>query len=250
MTSQPAFSHEESESRNPGRSKSDRGPIRPIDALSLSEIDTFSASAEDVDETWRRLLFFQAINSDGPGLVRGEEDDVGESSQSDMHAEAPDDLSDEAELAGDGAGEPRDAGDEEDAGGAIEQPPGPPRPVGQDEPSGEPDRDRAVASALLQEAGETREKVVSEAQGQAIEIMTQARDAVSKEATEMRRQVLAEVKQALTRIEALAAETVQTALAEATKPVEAAPISDTIRPINAGATVKASTGRKKKNENN
>jgi hypothetical protein len=62
--------------------------------------------------------------------------------------------------------------------------------------------------------------------------------------------VLTEVKQALTRIEALAAETVQTALAEATKPVEAAPASDTIRPINSGAAAKASTGRKKNNQDN
>ncbi len=75
----------------------------------------------------------------------------------------------------------------EDAGGSAQEPPGPPRPVGQDEPQGEPDRDRAVASALLQEAGETRVKVVSEAQEQATEIMLQARDAVSKEAPEMRR---------------------------------------------------------------
>ena len=57
MTSQPAFSHEGPKSRRSRLNKKRRGRINPIDALSLSELDTSSAGADDVDATLRRLLF-------------------------------------------------------------------------------------------------------------------------------------------------------------------------------------------------
>jgi len=98
--------------------------------------------------------------------------------------------------------------------------------------------------------GETREQVVAEALGLVVEIIEQARSAVSREATEMRREVIAEVKQALTRIEALAAKTVSAALAKATAPVESAPSGEPVSPTTNGASARAGGERKRRNKGN
>lgn len=249
MTSQPEFA---SEPNQPGaeRHRSRRSArISPIDALSLREIEALSAPAEDVDETWRRLLFFQAVRSDEHGPVREALTDRPALLKDETPAEADnDDLvgaeSSDEELGADPSGEaqPPSAGNELTAEWT------------------ETDIDRAMASTLLKEAGETRDRLVAEAQSHAVDIMDQARDAATREATETRRQVLAEVKQALSRIEALAADTVQAALAEATATVDPSPSSG---PLSAamggtaangtatnGSTVKGPRTGKKRGEEN